>query len=59
MLYLILSIICSVSVGILLKIAKKYAIYQWYWTAWSNDNSLEFRDDIYNLDADLYAKLRN
>lgn len=41
------------------RIAKKYAIYQWYWTAWSEDNSLQFRDDIYNLDADLYAKLRN
>jgi murein L,D-transpeptidase YcbB/YkuD len=41
------------------RIAKKYAMYQWYWTAWSEDNSLQFRDDIYNLDTDLYAKLRN
>lgn len=41
------------------RIAKKYAMYQWYWTAWSEDNSLQFRNDIYNLDTDLYAKLRN
>jgi murein L,D-transpeptidase YcbB/YkuD len=41
------------------RIAKKYAMYQWYWTAWSKDNTLQFRDDIYNLDVDLYAKLRD
>ena len=32
-------------------------LYQWYWTAWSKDNKLIFRDDIYNLDEDLYKKL--
>ena len=42
-----------------IKIAKKYALYQWYWTAWSEKNQLLFRADIYNLDSDLYAKLRN
>ncbi|MFH6993792.1 murein L,D-transpeptidase [Flavobacterium sp. FlaQc-48] len=42
-----------------IKITKKYALYQWYWTAWSKKNQLFFRADIYNLDADLYAKLRN
>ena len=41
------------------KITKKYALYQWYWTAWSKKNQLIFRADIYNLDLDLYAKLRN
>ncbi|MCD0470846.1 murein L,D-transpeptidase [Flavobacterium sp. JAS] len=41
------------------KIIKKYALYQWYWTAWSEKNQLIFRADIYNLDLDLYAKLRN
>ncbi|KRD08157.1 peptidoglycan-binding protein [Flavobacterium sp. Root901] len=41
------------------KITKKYALYQWYWTAWSKKNQLIFRADIYNLDSDLYAKLRN
>ncbi|WP_348822706.1 L,D-transpeptidase family protein [Flavobacterium aestuarii] len=40
-------------------IKKRYAIYQWYWTAWSEDNELIFRNDIYNLDADLYTQLRN
>lgn len=29
-----------------------------YWTAWSDGNTLKFRTDIYNLDADLYKKLR-
>lgn len=40
-------------------IKKRYAIYQWYWTAWSENDKLIFRDDIYNLDADLYNQLRN
>lgn len=40
-------------------IKKHYAIYLWYWTAWSEDKELIFRTDIYNLDADLYKKLRN
>lgn len=33
--------------------------YQLYFTAWSKKNHLVFRDDIYNLDADLYCRLRN
>ncbi|MGV9003154.1 L,D-transpeptidase family protein [Flavobacterium sp.] len=33
-------------------------LYQWYWTAWSSNNKLIFRDDIYNLDDDLYKKLQ-
>jgi len=41
------------------KIKKKYALYQWYWTAWCKKNQLLFRADIYNLDSDLYTKLRN
>lgn len=32
-------------------------LYQWYWTAWSDNNKLIFRDDIYNLDEKLYQKL--
>jgi len=44
---------------VFLKIKKQYSIYQWYWTAWSENNELVFRDDIYKLDSDLYAKLRN
>ena len=34
-------------------------IHLLYWTAWSENGQLIFRDDIYNLDADLYQKLRN
>lgn len=38
-------------------IKKEVNIHILYWTAWSQDNTLIFRDDIYNLDADLYRKL--
>ena len=30
-----------------------------YWTNWSDNNKLIFREDIYNLDKDLYKALRN
>lgn len=40
-----------------LKISKEVNIHILYWTAWSENNKLFFRDDIYNLDADLYRKL--
>lgn len=44
--------------GIPLK--KPIFIHQWYWTAWMDKNGqLEFRNDIYNLDFDLYQKLGN
>ena len=33
--------------------------YQLYWTAWMENNHLVFRNDIYNLDFDLYCKLRH
>jgi murein L,D-transpeptidase YcbB/YkuD len=39
-------------------IKKEVFIHILYWTAWSEKNTLIFRDDIYNLDADLYDKLR-
>lgn len=41
------------------KIKNDIYIYQLYWTAWSDKNTLQFRPDIYNLDNDLYLKLRN
>lgn len=41
------------------KIKNEIYIHQLYWTAWSDDNTLQFRPDIYSLDNDLYAKLRN
>ena len=34
-------------------------IYQFYWTAWSDKNTLQFRPDIYDLDNELYCLLRN
>ncbi len=41
------------------KIKNEIYIHQLYWTAWSDKNTLQFRPDIYNLDGDLYSKLRN
>jgi murein L,D-transpeptidase YcbB/YkuD len=42
-----------------IKLQNKIDIHILYWTAWSENNQLIFRDDIYNLDGDLYQKLRN
>jgi murein L,D-transpeptidase YcbB/YkuD len=41
------------------KIKKEVSFHLLYWTAWSENNKLIFRDDIYDLDANLYKKLRN
>ena len=41
------------------KIKKRVSFHLLYWTAWSENNKLIFRDDIYNLDANLYNQLRN
>ncbi len=38
---------------------KDIYIHIFYWTAWSKNGTLQFRDDLYNLDAELYQKLRN
>ena len=38
---------------------KDIYIHIFYWTVWSENGTLQFRDDLYNLDADLYQKLRN
>jgi murein L,D-transpeptidase YcbB/YkuD len=40
-------------------IKKEVLFHLLYWTAWSEKSTLIFRDDIYNLDADLYQKLGN
>lgn len=42
-----------------IRLKNKVDIHILYWTAWSDNNTLIFRDDIYNLDADLYRKLGN
>ncbi len=39
-------------------INNKIGIHLLYWTAWSENDQLHFRDDIYGLDAELYQKLR-
>ena len=42
-----------------IKIKQEISHYQLYYTAWTKKNKLHFRDDIYNLDADLYCRLRH
>ncbi len=41
------------------KIETPTYLYLWYWTAWSENDKLLFRDDIYDLDEELYYKLRH
>jgi murein L,D-transpeptidase YcbB/YkuD len=43
---------------IVIKVADDIYVHQLYWTAWENNGILQFREDIYCLDADLYSKLR-
>lgn len=43
---------------IVIKVPEDIYIHQLYWTAWENDGILQFREDIYCLDANLYSKLR-
>ena len=40
------------------KVKQPVRIHQLYWTAWSENRKLIFRDDIYQLDAALYDALR-
>lgn len=39
------------------QIYKDVYIHILYWTAWSENGILQFRDDLYSLDIDLYKKL--
>jgi murein L,D-transpeptidase YcbB/YkuD len=43
---------------IVIKIYEDIFIHQLYWTAWETNGILNFREDIYCLDANLYSKLR-
>ena len=43
---------------IVIPVKEPVYIHQLYWTAWENKGVLQFREDIYCLDHDLYAKLR-
>ena len=42
----------------IISLKQKIKIHQLYWTAWSENSDLIFRDDIYDLDAGLYKALR-
>lgn len=44
---------------IVLPIENDVFIHQLYWTAWEENGELRFREDIYCLDHDVYAKLIN
>ncbi len=44
---------------IAIKVKENILIHQLYWTAWETNGVLNFREDIYCLDTDLYAKLRH
>lgn len=43
---------------IVIKVNEAILIHQLYWTAWETNGILQFREDIYCYDADLYSKLR-
>ena len=43
---------------IVIPVAEPIFIHQLYWTAWEKGSKLQFREDIYCLDADLYSRLR-
>ena len=43
---------------IVIKVNDDIYIHQLYWTAWEDKGVLQFREDIYCLDAELYSKLR-
>jgi L,D-transpeptidase YcbB len=41
------------------RMKKEVQVHLLYWTAWSEDGKLQFRDDLYEKDFELYRKLRN
>ncbi len=43
---------------IMIKVTDEILIHQLYWTAWEENGVLQFREDIYCYDHDIYAKLR-
>jgi len=42
---------------IVINITNEIYVHQLYWTAWEENGELRFREDIYCLDHDVYAKL--
>ncbi len=43
---------------IVIKVTEDIFIHQLYWTAWETNGKLQFREDIYCLDAEIFSKLR-
>lgn len=43
---------------IVIRVPDAIFIHQLYWTVWESKGELQFREDIYCLDAELYSKLR-
>lgn len=43
---------------IMIKVTDEILIHQLYWTAWEENGVLQFREDIYCYDHDIYSKLR-
>ncbi|MCR9182804.1 MAG: L,D-transpeptidase family protein [Flavobacteriaceae bacterium] len=39
------------------QMTKEVKVHLFYWTAWSENETLQFRDDMYNKDTPLYAAL--
>lgn len=42
-----------------IKIKEDIFVHQFYYTAWFENEILQFRDDVYGYDSDLYSKLRH
>ncbi len=41
-----------------IKMTEDVYVHQFYWTAWQENNELNFREDIYCYDSNLFSKLR-
>ncbi len=41
------------------KLEQNFKVHLLYFTAWYDTKELQFRNDIYNYDSELYSKLRN
>lgn len=41
----------------IIPLKKKVNVHQLYWTAWKDDQGVQFRNDIYSLDDNLYKRL--
>lgn len=42
-----------------IKVTKSVKVHHFYWTAWREENKIQFADDIYKLDQEIFQKLTN